>query len=77
MISFSDTFSVIFVIKVFALICLISNCIIELCIRIKEANNEEESLHGSDVFGPICLLISFLLAFTMILYDKVIYAISN
>ena len=48
-----------------------------MCIRIKEANDESESLYGSDIFGPICLLISFLLAFTMILYDKVIHAILN
>ena len=68
---FLDMWSVIFVVKLVALVLLISNCIMELCIRISEAKYAKEDIYGSQIFGPVCLLISFLLAFYMMIHEKV------
>ena len=66
-----DIWSNIFVAKLSALVLLVSNCVMELCIRIIEAKDAKEDVYGSQIFGPSCLLISLLLAFYMMIHEKV------
>ena len=50
---------------------LVTNCISELYLRIKTAEDSEQNIHASEIFGPVCLLISFILAFVLTIVDKV------
>ena len=56
-----------------ALLVLVTNSIVELCVRVKEAEDLETNIHSSEIFGPVCLLISFILALTMATSDKVYF----
>ena len=57
--------------KMVLTLLLAINCVVELIVRINDSNDSESSLYASDLFGPVCLLISVCLAFTMTVIDKV------
>ena len=61
--------------KVVLALLLIINCIVDLTVRINDASDPGSSLYASELFGPICLLISFCLALVMAIVDKVCFSL--
>ena len=58
--------------KLIAIVLLLINCIIDLYVRINDDRDSQMSVFASEIFGPVCLLFSFSLAFIMMAVDKVI-----